>query len=544
MKRASSPAFIDRVAESQVLDAALQRARDGAAPTLFVGGEAGIGKSRLVAEFTRRAREGGARVLTGGCAPLGGAPLPFGPLVDILRALTDDERTSLPPELGGPAGAWQRLDEFESGQGWVFTLLLGALEELARPLVVVLEDLHWADRSTLDLLALRVQTGRLPGCLIVGTYRSDELEPGHPLRLALAELDRTGRTERVELHRFGRMDLTEQMAGILGSAPEHDVVDDVLGRSDGNPFLAEELLAARESTAGTPTRVRDIVLARVETLSDPTQTLLRVLAASRGPLAHHPLAVVSALPERDLEELLARGARPPRDRARRQRRLCVPARADAGGDLRRAARQRASTPARRARRRARGRRRRERSAAGRSRAPSLQRRRPPAGARGGGARGPRGRRGLRPRRGARPVRARARAVGRRRGGRGRRPRGDPRARRGGRQLPRRSGARGRSRRGGARRAGRGRRAGAGGPAARPARALRLDQRRPGARARGLRAGGADIPARRPRRRARTSSPRSATSSSCRVAIASRPSSPPRASRSPARWVRWSRRERR
>src|SRR6185503_6902970 len=91
MKRASSPAFIDRVAESQVLDAALQRAGDGAAPTMFVGGEAGIGKSRLVAEFTRRAREGGARVLTGGCAPLGGAPLPFGPLVDILRALTDDE---------------------------------------------------------------------------------------------------------------------------------------------------------------------------------------------------------------------------------------------------------------------------------------------------------------------------------------------------------------------------------------------------------------------------------------------------------------------
>jgi ATP/maltotriose-dependent transcriptional regulator MalT len=242
-------------------------------------------------------------VLTGGCAPLGGAPLPFGPLVEVLRALTDDERTALPPELGGRA-TLQRLDEFESGQGWLFALLLGVLEELAGPLVIVLEDLHWADRSTLDLLALRVQTGRLPGCVIVGTYRSDELEPGHPLRLALAELDRTGRTERIELHRFGRAHLAEQMAGILGGAPEHDVVDDVLVRSDGNPFLAEELLAAREARAATPTRVRDIVLARVETLSESTQTLLRVLAASRGPLAHHPLAVVSALPERDLESCL------------------------------------------------------------------------------------------------------------------------------------------------------------------------------------------------------------------------------------------------
>jgi AAA ATPase-like protein len=142
MKSASSPAFIDRIEESQVLDAALERARGGAAATVFVGGEAGIGKSRLVAEFTRRAREGGARVLTGGCAPRGGAPLPFGPLVELLRALTDDERTSLPPELGGRADDWHRLDEFESGQGWVFALLLGALEELARPLVIVLEDLH------------------------------------------------------------------------------------------------------------------------------------------------------------------------------------------------------------------------------------------------------------------------------------------------------------------------------------------------------------------------------------------------------------------
>jgi DNA-binding CsgD family transcriptional regulator/tetratricopeptide (TPR) repeat protein len=304
MKSASSPAFIDRIEESQILDAALERARSGAAPTVFVGGEAGIGKSRLVAEFARRARVSEARVLTGGCAPLGGAPLPFGPVVEVLRALDDDERASLPLELGG-RGELHRLEEFESGQGWVFALLLGALEEIDGPLVVVLEDLHWADRSTLDLLAVRVQTGRLPGCLVVGTYRSDELEPGSALRLALAEHDRTGRTERIELRRFGRTDLVAQMTGILGSAPEHDVIDDVLGRSEGNPFLAEELLAARDAPGiGAPTRVRDIVLARVETLSEPTQTMLRVPAAARGPLAHHPLAVVAALPEHELEGCL------------------------------------------------------------------------------------------------------------------------------------------------------------------------------------------------------------------------------------------------
>jgi DNA-binding NarL/FixJ family response regulator len=319
MATVSCPDFIGRVEESRVLDKALAQATGGAAATVFVGGEAGIGKSRLVAEFSRRAGERQARVLTGGCAPIGGAALPFGPVVEALRthiaAATDDERaalvetapalTRLVPELAGEGATWERLEGFESGQSWVFALLLGALEHIAAhgPLVVVLEDLHWADRSTLDLLALRVQTTRVPGCAIVATYRSDDVRPGHPLRLALAELDRTDRTERVELRRFMRADLVAQMTGILGAPPEHDLVEDVLHRSDGNPFLAEELLAARDEP-GAPTKVRDIVLARVETLPDDTQALLRVLSVARRVLAHHALAVASGMPEQDLERCL------------------------------------------------------------------------------------------------------------------------------------------------------------------------------------------------------------------------------------------------
>jgi DNA-binding NarL/FixJ family response regulator/tetratricopeptide (TPR) repeat protein len=321
MGRISCPDFIDRVEESLALDAALERAREGGAATIFVGGEAGIGKSRLVAEFSRRAADRGARVLTGGCAPFGRSPLPFTPVVEALRVFTRDvgaaERARLVerapalawllPELAGERESWRRIEGFESGQSWVFALLLGVLEDVAAegPLVVVLEDLHWADRSTLDLLALRAQSARAPGCAIVATFRSDELAPGHPLRLLLAELDRTGRTERLELRRFGRADLLAQMTGILGSAPGYEVAEDVLGRSDGNPFLAEELLAARsEEATGAPTKVRDIVLARVETLSDRTQGVLRILSAARRSLAHRALAAVSGMVEHELEDCL------------------------------------------------------------------------------------------------------------------------------------------------------------------------------------------------------------------------------------------------
>jgi DNA-binding NarL/FixJ family response regulator len=319
--RISCPDFVGRVEESRALDKTLESATGGAAATVFVGGEAGIGKSRLVAEFSRRAGNRGARVLTGGCAPIGSDPLPFAPVVEALRAFMRSAEASerarlagrapalawLLPELGAKEGTWRRREGSESGQGRVFELLLGVLEDLAgeRPLVLVLEDLHWADRSTLDLLALRTQTARIVGCAVVGTYRTDELGPGHALRLLLAELDRTRRTERLELRRFGRAELVAQLTGILGAPPRFELAEDVLLRSDGNPFLAEELLAASdEAHVGAPTKVRDIVLARVETLSDRSRRVLRILSAARHSLDHHALAAISGMAAPQLEACL------------------------------------------------------------------------------------------------------------------------------------------------------------------------------------------------------------------------------------------------
>jgi predicted ATPase len=123
--------------------------------------------------------------------------------------------------------------------------------------------------------------------------------------LTLAELRRSGQTDRLELTRFGRGELIAQLTGILGHPPEYGLVEEILERSDGNPFLAEELLAgASEAPGRTPTTIRDIVMARLETLSEQTQRMLGCLSAAPRSMTHHDLASVADMTERDLERAL------------------------------------------------------------------------------------------------------------------------------------------------------------------------------------------------------------------------------------------------
>ena len=118
---------------------------------------------------------------------------------------------------------------------------MGRLSERAS-LVLVVEDLHWADHSTRDLLAFLVRNLRREGVLVMVTYRNDE--PGQQqLGPYLAELDRSGRVERIELRRLDRAQTAAQLAGILGAMPAAELVDAMFARSEGNPFFTEELLA-------------------------------------------------------------------------------------------------------------------------------------------------------------------------------------------------------------------------------------------------------------------------------------------------------------
>jgi DNA-binding CsgD family transcriptional regulator/tetratricopeptide (TPR) repeat protein len=314
-----SPVLVGRERELERLRAALDRTTGGEAGVVLVGGEAGIGKSRLL----EAAFDGvpTARMLTGGCIELGGEGLPFVPLVQALRTLV---RTTAPADLDGllgPARAelGRLLPELAvAGDGPVqptgstaqlFELVLGVLGRLGaeRPLVLVVEDLHWADRSTLDLVTFLVRALQGLRVLLVLTYRSDEVDRRSPLRPLLTSWERLRGVERLQLERLTRAQVGTQIGAILGAAADPQTVELVHDRSEGNPFFVEELLRTLregESAAELPPSLRDILLARAERLSPPAQRLLRTAAVAGRAVPERLLAEVAGVPSAERYEAL------------------------------------------------------------------------------------------------------------------------------------------------------------------------------------------------------------------------------------------------
>jgi DNA-binding CsgD family transcriptional regulator len=315
--RLQSLAFVGRVEELQTLEAARRRAADAEPAVVLVGGEAGVGKTRLVAELAARCAADGMRVLVGGCVPVGGDGLPYAPIVEALRALPDELGLDTVRELAGPS--WRELARLlpilgepkpgpagSAAQARLFELLLGLLGRLSEqtPIALVVEDLHWSDQSTRDLLAFLVRNLRQNRVLVVVTYRSDE---PHSDQLGpwLAELDRGGPVERLHLARLDWAETAAQLVGILGAAPPADLVDAVFGRSEGNPFFTEELLAAvRAGSSELPATVRDLLRGRVQVLPERAQQVLAVAAVAGQRVPHRLLASVVGLDDRDLLEAL------------------------------------------------------------------------------------------------------------------------------------------------------------------------------------------------------------------------------------------------
>lgn len=214
---ATSPAMIGRTSQLDGLRSALASAADGVPVTVVLGGEAGVGKTRLVTEFAAEAERGGARVVVGQCVNLGGEGLAYAPIAGALRELAGRLGPEALLSAAGPGRAALRSllpdlprDETEpaavagTSQGRVFEAVTGLLEQVAadRPLVLVLEDLHWADRSTRQLLGFAVRALGSARVLIVGTFRSDEVSRDHPLRTQLAELERIRTVHRIDVPRL------------------------------------------------------------------------------------------------------------------------------------------------------------------------------------------------------------------------------------------------------------------------------------------------------------------------------------------------------
>jgi DNA-binding NarL/FixJ family response regulator len=327
-RRVSSPQFVGRAEELAALQAALERAAGGDAAAVFVAGESGVGKTRLLRELQRHAEAAGARVLRGDCVAFGAGELPYAPIAGALRSLMRelgqdafddlvgpgrDELARLLPELGadspaaGPDGRGMSAIGEPLAQARLFGLLRGLLDQLAAeaPVVLVVDDLQWADRSTLEFLSSLLRGLRDERLLLVCTYRSDELHRRHPLRPFLAEEERREGVERLELERFSMNELALQVAGILGATAEPDLVTRLHERSEGNAFFAEELIAASaEGDGPLPSSLRDVLTLRLEALPQDARTVLSAAAAAGRRSSHRLLAAVAGLPEDALLEAL------------------------------------------------------------------------------------------------------------------------------------------------------------------------------------------------------------------------------------------------
>jgi ATP/maltotriose-dependent transcriptional regulator MalT len=296
-----SSRLIGREGEVRALLDALADAADGRPSLAFVAGESGVGKTRLLSELARQAREQGARVLSGECVELGEGELPYAPLVGALRPLVrtgdpvlldlpESARRELATLLPGLGAGLEDVPEHPDPRGGeaqprLFEALLAALDAIARdvPLLLVVEDVHWADRSTRDFLSFLGRNLADERVLVAMSYRPDELHRRHPLRPLLAVLERSPHARRFELGGLRRDDVAGLARELLGSEPTREYVDRLHRRSDGNALFVEELVSS--GPGPLPASLADALMVRIERLSPEAQEVVRVLAAAQ-PVDH------------------------------------------------------------------------------------------------------------------------------------------------------------------------------------------------------------------------------------------------------------------
>ncbi|MDA2814255.1 AAA family ATPase [Nocardiopsis sp. RSe5-2] len=338
--RDTAPVFVGRSGDVDRLLAHARRTREGRAGTILIGGEAGVGKSRLLAEFGARLGGGAygradgrtngrpdtgvragapvpGRLVVGGCFELGVDGLPFAPFVAVLRQLYRDLGPALAEAAGG-GGELPRLlpelgpapDERRNARGLLFQQILLALVHAAgdEGLTVVLEDLHWADASTRDLLVFLVRSLDTAPVQLVATFRTDELHRDHPLRRLLPELERLLEVERIDLSPLTSEESARLAAALRGSELSPAEAAALHARSQGNPLFVESLAEQPGfMDSPVPDRPRELLLSALRRLDDPAADVVRtaaVGAVSGGQVEHELIARVSGLPHGDLDTAL------------------------------------------------------------------------------------------------------------------------------------------------------------------------------------------------------------------------------------------------
>jgi tetratricopeptide (TPR) repeat protein len=319
--RVSSPMFVGRREELGVLSDAVFAAAAGSESVVLISGEPGIGKSRLISEFARSSPASWATVLVGDCPPRGHGELPYAPIITVLRVLERRvrcgdlshvrcEAEELLSELTGEVGELAPTGVADGAQARLFERLLTTLLEASAtgPVVLVVEDLQWADRSTRDFLTFVVRVARPERLALIGSYRSDVVSSRvHPVRPFVRELARSGQATSLELAPFTGTELHDQIAAITGEPPDPILVDRLLARSQGNPLFAEELLASARDNAGLPETLKDALLWRLESVPPDVRDVLGI-AAIAGRIDDGLLSAVAGLTDSELATALRAAA--------------------------------------------------------------------------------------------------------------------------------------------------------------------------------------------------------------------------------------------
>jgi DNA-binding NarL/FixJ family response regulator len=311
--------LIGRTAEIARLDAALAQAAAGTASVIVLDGDAGVGKTRVMSELVQRARGAGALALIGHCVDLGDVPPPYLPFTEAFARLAAQEpdlvellRVAYPPVArllprgtqGAPGADIDRVD-----RGELFEAVAGALGTMAsgRTVVLFVEDVHWADQATRDLLGFLFTRLRDEPVAILVSYRSDDLHRRHPLRPTLAQWSRLPAVERVHLAPLPPADVRALVREMHpGPVPESEL-GNIVSRADGNAFFAEELVAASEQYGDArqlPWQLADVLLVRLDRLGADARDVVRVAAVGGRRVNHELLSTVAGLGPHELDVAL------------------------------------------------------------------------------------------------------------------------------------------------------------------------------------------------------------------------------------------------
>ncbi len=294
-------------------------ARSGA---VLLAGDAGVGKTRLLAELLERARSDGWRTVVGHCLDFGDSALPYLPFTELLGRLANESPalaeavveahpavTHLQPGrrlLSGPGST--EVENVERAE--LFEGVHAAFEQLAEsmPLLVIIEDVHWADQSTRDMLSFLFARQFSGPVAIIASYRSDDLHRRHPLRAAAAQWSRTPGVHRVQLAPLPDRAVRELVRAIHPGPMTESDMHAIVARAEGNAFFAEELVVATEvGGRSLPEDLASLLLVRLDQLDTAAATVVRAAACAGRRVSHELLAHVVDLDSGTLEEAL-RGA--------------------------------------------------------------------------------------------------------------------------------------------------------------------------------------------------------------------------------------------